>query len=135
VKRTVACLTTVASLSLVALGLVPAAAPASTPSASLHFTNQAALQEDGTVLVSLIYLCNPSAFGGPAGSVAARLEQGEPPAYGEAFALAECNGKKHTVTLDIAPGPFSPGPATAQAVVFNADFSSEAETRAVLKVK
>jgi len=123
-----------AAASMVLLVVVPAAAPASTPSASLHFTNQAALQEDGTVLVSLIYLCNPSAFGGPAGTVAARLEQGEPPAYGEAFAPAECNGQKHRVTLDLAPGPFSPGPGTAQAVVFNADGSSSAETRAILKV-
>ena len=134
-KRTVACLTAVGSLSLVTLGLVPAAAPASTPSASLHFTNQASLQEDGTVLVSLTYLCNPSAFGGPAGTVAARLEQGEPPAYGEAFAPATCNGQKHKVTLDLAPGPFSPGPGTAQAVVFNGDGSSSAETRAILRVK
>ena len=134
-KRAISRLAAAGATSMVLLAVVPAAAPASTPSASVHFTNQATLQEDGSVLVTLTYLCNPSAFGGPAGSVAARLEQGEPPAYGEAFAPAECNGKKHTVTLDLAPGPFSRGPGTAQAVVFNGDGSSAAETTAILRVK
>ena len=138
-KRTVACLTVVGSLSLVALGIVPVAASASTPSASVHFTNQAVLQEDGTVLVSVTYLCNPSAFGGPEefnGFVAARAEQGEPPADGEQFVPGpNCDGQKHKVTLDLAPGPFHPGRATAQAAVSNTDGSSHAETTAVLRVK
>jgi hypothetical protein len=134
VKRAVSRLVGAAAASMALLALAPGAAPASTPSASLHFTNQATLQEDGTVIVSLVYLCNSSTFGG-SGFVAARLEQGEPPAYGEAFAPAECNGEKHKVTLDLGPGPFSPGPGTAQAVVFNEDGSSHAETTAILKVK
>ena len=137
--RRFACLSAIGSLSLVTLGLVPAAAPASAPSASLHFVNQAALQKDGTVLVSLVYLCNPSAFTGPEefnGFVAARLEQAEPSAFGERFEPGpNCNGKKHSVTLDLTPGPFHRGRATAQAAVGNADGSSFAETKAVLQVK
>jgi len=97
--------------------------------------NQAKLQENGTVLVSLYYQCLPSAVGGTAGFVAMRLEQTEGSAYGEAFDPANCNGQKHKVTFDVAPGPFHPGSATAQAVVSNASDSSRAEKFAKLTVR
>jgi hypothetical protein len=137
VRRTIACLTAIGSLSLVTLGLVPAAAPASPPSASIKFVNQATLQENGTVLISLMYRCSPEADGGTFGIVEARLSQGEGEAFGREAQAAECNGEKHKVTVDIFPqlGSFSPGPATAFAEVHNIEFSSHAETSEVLKVK
>jgi hypothetical protein len=135
VRRTVARLAAAAAASAVMLAIAPAAAPANTPSASIQFVNQAKLQEDGTVLVSLYYQCLPSAVGGTAGFVAMRLEQTEEFAYGEAFASANCNDQKHKVTFDVAPGPFHPGSATAQAVVDNANGSSFAQKFAELTVR
>jgi hypothetical protein len=139
VTRTVARLAAVCSLCMTMLALLPAAAPANTPSASIQFVNQAKLQEDGTVLVSLYYQCLPSAFG-TEGLVATRLEQPSGPGeefgpHGEAFAPANCNDQKHKITLDVAPGPFHPGSAAAQAVVFNTTGSSSAQKFAELNVR
>jgi hypothetical protein len=134
VTRTIACLTAIGSLSLVTLGLVPAAAPASPPSPSVKFVNQAKLQEDGTVLVSLMYRCSPEANGGTFGVLEAQLGQGAE-AFGREARAAECNGEQHKVTLDVVPliGSFSRGPAKALGEVQNLEF--HATTFDVLKVK
>jgi hypothetical protein len=134
VKRTVACLTAAGALSLGTLALVPATAPANVTfhSASIQFLNQAKLQEDGTALVTLSYKCAP-ALVGTEGFLEVSLEQ--PGVAGFAFATAECDSTKHQVTLDVAPGPFTRGVATASAKVDNASDSSLAERQQVLKVQ
>jgi hypothetical protein len=139
VKRTVACLTAAGALSLVTLGLVPAAAPASgrgvnSTSASINFVGYAQLQADKTALVTVAYQCQPSTLG-PTGIVEVGLEQEG--GRGTAFEpSAKCDDQKHSVTLDVSPGPFKQGTAAAVAIVRNS-FSgfSVAETFAELQVK
>ena len=113
---------------------MPATAPANLTfhSASIQFLNQAKLQEDGTALVTLSYKCAP-ALVGTEGFLEVSLEQ--PGVAGFAFATAECDSTKHQVTLDVAPGPFTRGVATASAKVDNSSDSSLAERQQVLKVQ
>jgi hypothetical protein len=135
--RTVARLAAVASASLTMLALVPATAPArsgvQSTSASINFVGYAQLQEDKTALVTVVYECQPSTLG-PVGEVAVGLEQEG--GKGEAVETAKCDDQKHSVTLDVFPGPFKRGTAAAVAVVRNAfDGFSVAETLAELQVK
>jgi hypothetical protein len=114
--RTIARLAAVAG-SLMVLAVVPATASANTPTATIQFVNQAQLQPDGTALVSLYYQCNPGYFGSTSGFVVVYMEQ--PGAFGSASTPANCNDQKQKLTLDLGPGPFTRGTATASANVFN----------------
>src|SRR5438094_10560254 len=114
--RTVARLAAVAAVSVIMLAVAPAAAPANTPSASVQFVKYAQLQTDGTVHVTVYYLCNPG-FSGSEGVFFVELAQ--PGTFGSAFVAANCNDQKHKLTVDDAPGPFTPGTASARAEVAN----------------
>ena len=115
--RTVPRLAAVAAVSLVTLAVAPGPASANTPTATIQFVNQAQLQPDGSALVSLYYQCNPGYFGSASGSVVVYMEQ--PGAFGSASTSANCNDQKHKLTLDLGPGPFTRGTATASANVLN----------------
>ena len=130
--RTVARLAAVAAVSVVTLAVAPATAPANTPSASLQFVNKAQLQTDGTVHVTVYYLCGPGSSGSGGGFF---VELAQPGTFGFAFEGANCNDQKHKLTVDVSPGPFTPGTASARAVVFNSEDSSSAENEAELTVK
>jgi hypothetical protein len=132
VIRTVARLAAVASVSVVMLGLAPATAPANTPSASLQFVKYAQLQTDGTVHVTVYYLCNPGEFGSEGFFF---VELSQPGTFGSTFVPANCNDQKHKLTVDVAPGPFTPGTASARAEVANRDFTSFVEKSAELTVR
>ena len=80
--RTVARLAAVAAVSVVTLAVAPATAPANTPSASLQFVNKAQLQTDGTVHVTVYYLCGPSSSGSGGGFF---VELAQPGTFGFAF--------------------------------------------------
>ena len=58
--RTAARLAAVAAASVIMLAVVPGTAPATTPSATIQILSQAQLQTDGTVLVTVYYLCGPA---------------------------------------------------------------------------
>jgi hypothetical protein len=117
------------TLPVIMLAAAPGTALASAPSATLQFHNQAKLQADGSVLVTLDYSCNP-AFFGTAGGLGVDVQQ--PGAFGFVSTTATCDDQKHTVTLDVAPGPFTRGTASAVAEVFNGP--SFKEIQAELKV-
>ena len=72
--RAISRLAAIASASMMILALAAGTAPANTPSASLQYANQATLQENGTVNVTLYYLCQPS-FTGTVGFVSVEVEQ------------------------------------------------------------
>jgi hypothetical protein len=135
--RTAARLAVVASASVTVLALVPATAPAGTihsTSTSIQFVGYAHLQEDKTALVTVAYQCQPSTAA-PTGTVAVGLEQ----KGGTGIAVehsARCDDQKHSVTLDVGPGPFKLGTAAAAAEVRNGGFTGGfAQTFAELQVK
>ena len=117
------------TLPVLALAAAPGTALASAPAATIQFHNQAQLQPNGSILVTLDYSCSP-AFFGSTGNLAVDAQQ--PGTFGDAFTTANCDGRKHTVTLDLVPGPFTPGTASVIAEVSNTN--NFAETQAELKV-
>jgi hypothetical protein len=133
VTRTVARLATVGAISATMLALLPAAAPANITShaGSIQFANKAQLQEDGSVVMTVTYDCVPSFFG-TEGSIEMKVEQ--PGTDGFAAVLANCDDRKHTVTLDIAPGPFVAGSAIATAFLNDAT-ETVAEKQAEIQIK
>jgi hypothetical protein len=106
-------------------------AVASTPLATIQFHNQALLQPDGSVLVTMDYSCFPG-LTSSAGVLSLNVQQ--PQADGQASATATCDDSKHIVTLDAKPGLFTPGDAAASATVTNLTSSGKA-TQAELTVK
>ena len=135
--RTVARFAAVTATSVTMLALLPAAASANVTfhAGSIQYANKAQLQEDGTVLMTFTYQCVPGfAFEPeePTGSIQVQVEQ--PEASGFAFAPATCDDRKHTVTLDIAPGPFKAGTAFANATLANST-SFVAEKQAEIQIK
>jgi hypothetical protein len=113
------------------LTLLPATAPANPPAGTISFAGNGSLLDDGTVDVTLHYSCLPP---GP-GEIDVELDEG-----GTAFAfaispLAACDGKNHSVTVNMAPGPFTPGVATGNATVFNFDAAVLASTSQQVMIK
>ena len=134
--RTVARLAAVASACVTMLAVAPATAPANSctlcgTSASINFVGYAHLQEDKTAMVTVVYQCQPN-MAGSAGRIEVGLEQ--PGAQGFGPGIATCDDQKHSVTLDVGPGPFKAGTAAAAAAVTNGSFSV-AERTAEIKVK
>ena len=135
--RTVARFAAVTATSVTMLALLPAAASANVTfhAGSIQYANKAQLQEDGTVLMTFTYQCVPGiAFEPeePTGAIDVSVQQ--PQADGFAFAPAICDDRKHTVTLDIGPGPFKAGSAFADASLFNSN-SFVAEKQAEIQIK
>jgi hypothetical protein len=103
---------------VLALALLPASAPANTAAATIDFVGAADLVLPlGTADVTVRYSCLPPS---PGELVVELDEKGT--AFGANIGTpAICDGKNHSVTLNVAPGPFTPGTATGTATVFNAD--------------
>jgi hypothetical protein len=127
--RTLVRMAAIAAVPLT-LALTPVSTAASAPAATIHIVNQANLQPDGSVSLTVVYSCTPPAFG--QGQVFVSVQQ---PVgvfgFGSLFPAA-CDDKSHHATLVVSPGPFHPGSATAQAFVSSAAF---AQTQAEVKVK
>ena len=135
--RTVVRFAAVTATSVTMLALLPAAASANVTfhAGSIQYANKAQLQEDGTVLMTFTYQCVPGFEGFPeaeSGRIEVRVQQ--PEAFGFGFAPATCDDRKHTVTLDIGPGPFKAGSAFADASLFNSN-SFVAEKQAEIQIK
>jgi hypothetical protein len=112
-----------------ALALVPATAPANTAAGDIAFVGNGELLL-GSVDVTLRYSCLPPSPGG----LVVWLDEG-----GTAFGLnvdtpATCDGKSHTVTVNV-PGPFTPGTATGNAELFNADAQVTANANQKVAIK
>jgi hypothetical protein len=116
---------------LLVLALLPASAPANPAAAMISFAGGGTLLDDGTVNVTLHYSCLPP---GPGGIDAYLNENGT--AFGSsAPALAICDGRNHSITLNMAPGPFTPGIAAGTATVFNDAGSAVADTNEQVTIK
>ena len=117
--------------ALLVLALLPASAPANPPAATISFVGGGTLLGDGTVDVTLHYSCLPP---GPGGITASLDESGT--AFGSSVpALAICDGRNHSVTLNMMPGPFTPGIAAGTATVFNDTGSAVADTNDQVTIK
>jgi hypothetical protein len=88
----------------------------------LNFHNQALLLTDGTVIVTVDYVCRPGPGGNTAGTVRTFLTQGQMSTPGTT-APAVCDDRSHTASTDNGPGPFSVGPALAGGLVLNSDMT------------
>jgi hypothetical protein len=97
------------------IGLAPVGASASQPSATLHIHQTATLTAIGSALLTVDYSCNPDVFGS-SGVLQTDIQQ--PGAEGTSPVVnATCDDSNHTITLDNVPGPFTPGSASARAIV------------------
>jgi hypothetical protein len=137
VIRTVARFAAVTATSVTMLALLPAAASANVTfhAGSIQYANKAQLQGDGTIMMTFTYECVPGFEGFP-GAESGRLEVSvqQPEVDGFAVSPATCNDRKHTVTLDIAPGPFKEGSAFAEARLDNSmNFVAEKEAEIQIK--
>lgn len=119
----------IAAAALMMVAFAPGATLASAPSATVAFHNQAPLQPDGSVLVTVDYRCLPNFFGS-IGFLFVEVEQ--PGAFGFTSIGATCDDRKHTVALDV-PGAFTPGTASVRADLSSG--SATATTQAKLHVK
>jgi hypothetical protein len=116
---------------LLVLALLPASAPANPPAATISFVGGGTLLSDGTVNVTLHYSCLPPDPGG----IGASLDESGT-AFGSSVPeTAICDGRNHTVTLNIVGGPFSPGIATGTASVFNGSSSAVASANDQVTIK
>ena len=104
--------------AVLVLALLPASAPANPAAGTITFVGGGKLLIDGTVNVTLRYSCLPPS----PGEIDVELDEGGV-AFGFSVANpANCDGKAHTVTLNVVGAPpFTPGTATGNASVFNAD--------------
>src|SRR2546421_8760834 len=124
VIRTVARFAAVTATSVTMLALLPAAASANVTfhAGSIQYANKAALQEDSTVLITFTYQCVPGFEfkpEEPTGFI--RVFVHHPESYGFAASPATWDDRKHTVTLDIWPGPFKTVSAFTDAPLFNSN--------------
>jgi|SRR5450755_836438 hypothetical protein len=142
-RRAVLAAVLLATLPAITLAATPGPALASAPPATIHFENQALLQADGSVLVTVDYSCPPDgpSTGSPGYLTVAVVEgsslEGGGVTSGGASVSPVCDDRKHTVTLDIPglSGPFQPGDAAASAQVKDGSQIFSASTQAELKVK
>jgi len=99
------------------LALLPAGAPANPAAGTISFSGSGTLLSDGTVDVTLHYSCLPP---GP-GEIGVELDEGGSAFGFSPITLVTCDGRNHSVTVNIAPGPFTPGTATGNAFLTNFD--------------
>jgi len=116
---------------LLVLALLPASAPANPAAATISFVGGGTLLIDGSVDVTLRYSCLP---GGPGGGLYAELHESVTE-FGTSPALAICDRKNHSATLNMVPGPFSPGIAAGTATVFNDSGSAVAYANDQVMIK
>jgi hypothetical protein len=107
---------------LLALALMPASVQANPAAATISFAGGGTLLDDGSVDVTLHYSCLP-AISGP-GGIEVTLQQNL--VFGANLDTAICDGRNHSVTLNMAPGPFTAGIAGGKATVFNDNGSATA---------
>jgi len=107
---------------LLALALMPASVQANPAAATISFVGGGTLLDDGSVDVTLHYSCLP-AISGP-GGIEVTLQQNL--VFGANLDTAICDGRNHSVTLNMAPGPFTAGIAGGKATVFNDNGSATA---------
>ena len=131
-KRFAVALSVVALVTPMVLGLHPSTASATAPPATIQIENQAQLQPDGSVLLTVDWSCDPN-FDGPTGTLLTAVDQ--PGATGNAAAVVACDDQKHKTTLDNVPGPFHPGLATAFADLRSTNGGGNAFTQAEMTVK
>ena len=105
----------IAVIGLLVLALLPASAPANPASGTISFTGTGTLLTDGTVDVTLHYSCLPPS----GGFVFANLNENGVSSGSGFLAPATCDGRTHSVTLNMAPGPFTRGTAAGFAEVAN----------------
>jgi hypothetical protein len=117
---------------LLVLALLPANAPANPPAATISFVGGGTLLGDGTVDVTLHYSCLPPSLGG---EIVAYLDENGTAFGSSAPTSAICDGRNHSVTLNIVGGLFSPGIATGTASVFNGSSSAVAYTNDQVTIK
>jgi hypothetical protein len=119
---------------LLVLALLPASAPANPAAATISFAGGGTLRDDGTVDVTLHYSCLPPSPA--AGGISASLDEGGTAAGGTA-ATPVCDGRNHSVTLNILGLPlgFSPGIAAGNASVTNDTGGSFAVTNEQVMIK
>jgi choline dehydrogenase-like flavoprotein len=102
-------------------------ASATPTNASITIRNVAQLLADGTVVLTVDYVCAPSAGNNTAGVLDTTVFQS--PSFGGSNATATCDDRRHTASLDNASfAPYRQGSATGSAVVFNSDATSFAQT-------
>ena len=134
--RTVARFAAVTAAAVTMLALLPAAASANVTfhAGSIQFANKAQLQGDGSVLMTFTYQCVPGFEAPLAESGRLEVNVQQPEADGFVFAPATCDDRKHTVTLDIGPGPFKEGSAFADARLENStEFVAEKQAEISIK--
>jgi len=129
--RTAARLAAVAAASVIMLAVVPGTAPATAPSATIQILSQAQLQTDGTVLVTVYYLCGPAVETAGTINVGVTQPTGK---VGSAPQVATCDDRKHKLTAHVGPGSFSPGSASAIVNLTNAGISFTS-AQAEIKIK
>jgi hypothetical protein len=113
------------------LALLPASAPANPVAASISFAGSGTLLSNGTVDVPLHYYCLPPS----PGEIGVELDEGGTGFGGTFSILATCDGRNHSVTVNVVGGPFTPGTATGTAFVFNSDAQAHAETSEKVTIK
>jgi hypothetical protein len=113
----------IAVCAVLVLALLPAGAPANPVAGSISFVGNGSLLIDGTVDVTLKYSCLPP----DGGEIGVTLDEGGTALGFGAFAPTTCDGRNHSVTVNVAPGPFTRGIATGNAFLFNGDSNVEAE--------
>jgi hypothetical protein len=125
--RRVSRLIAVAALFVVAL--IPSTVSADTPAATIAIHSQAQLvaSPPGSVAVTVDYSCLPGPFG-----AGIDVQVSQRSASNVAFASAICDDQKHSATIVVGPGPFSPGSAAATAGVSNFGGSGASATAEIM---
>jgi hypothetical protein len=113
-------------MPLILLALATGPASATPPPGKVTIANQATLLADGSAVITVTYTCQPGPGNDTTGAITSALQQG--PTIGNADALATCDGRSQTVSLDEMPGPFSRGTANALVIVENTAATSFAST-------
>jgi hypothetical protein len=107
----------IALSAVVALAMLPASAPAASPSGTVSFGGEGKIQSNGTLNVTLKFDCLPPS----PGTIEVTIDEG-----GMGFGTGEatmlpCDDRNHTVIVNVPGGPWVPGTVTANANLFNAD--------------
>jgi hypothetical protein len=100
-----------AATALAVLAVASAPALAENPPVTIQIAGTGQILADGSAVITVTYSCLAGFGTGPTGDLEAALE--EPQAIGGQAAVATCDDRYHTITLDERPGPFTPGEAAA----------------------
>ena len=120
----------IAVSAVLVLALLPVGAPANPAAGTISFVGGGTLLSDGTVNVTLHYFCLPPDGGG----IGVELDEGAT-ALGSGADTPTCDGKNHSVTVNVLGGPFTRGTATGTAFLFNGDSQVEAYASQQVTIK